>query len=241
VQAIILAGGKGTRLLPFTNVFPKPLVPIGEKPILDTILRQLKYFGFTRVTLAVGYMAEMIQTYVNHGERYGIDIQYVFEDEPLGTVGPLAHMDHLDQTFLVMNGDVITNLDYSDFFQFHKQHQGLITIGTYKKNFKIDLGIINHRVDYGITDYIEKPSHIFQVSMGVYVFEHEVLQYIEPHKRLDFPDLVKRLLANGRSVMSYPFDGYWLDIGNHSDYEKALEEYEHIKGNLHLDKRQGQS
>ena len=235
MQAVILAGGKGTRLLPFTNVFPKPLVPLGEKPILDTILRQLKHFGFTQVTLAVGYMAEMIQTYVHHGERYGLDITYSFEEEPLGTVGPLAQMAHLEQRFLVMNGDVITNLDYRDIFQFHQQHRGLVTIGTYKKHFKIDLGIINQEVNHCITDYIEKPLHIFQVSMGVYVFEREVVHYIEPHKHLDFPDLVKRLLANGRSVVSYPFDGYWLDIGNHSDYEKALEEYAHIKGKLHLD------
>ena len=235
MQAVILAGGKGTRLLPFTNVFPKPLVPLGEKPILDTILRQLKHFGFTHVTLAVGYMAEMIETYVNHGERYGLDITYNFEDEPLGTVGALTQMDHLEQSFLVMNGDVITNLNYRDLFQFHKQRQALITIGTYKKHFKIDLGIINHEADNRITDYIEKPMHMFQVSMGVYMFEREVLQYIEPHKRLDFPDLVKGLLANSQPVVSYPFDGYWLDIGNHDDYEKASEEYEQIKGKLHLD------
>ena len=130
---------------------------------------------------------------------------------------------------------MITNLDYSALFQFHKQYKGLVTIGTYKKHFKIDLGIINHEFNNYITDYIEKPLHVFQVSMGIYVFEREVLQYIEPHKHLDFPDLVKRLLANGQSVVSYPFDGYWLDIGNYSDYEKALEEYEQIKGNLHLD------
>jgi NDP-sugar pyrophosphorylase family protein len=235
VQAVILAGGKGTRLHPYTKVFPKPLVPLGEEPILDTILRQLKHFGFTRITLAVGYRAEMIQTYINQGERYGVDIKYVFEEEPLGTVGPLAQMDHLDPSFLVMNGDVITNLNYGDLFQFHKQHKALITIGTYKKHFKIDLGIINHEVNNRITDYIEKPIHMFQVSMGVYMFEREVLQYIEPHKRLDFPDLVKGLLANGQSVVSYPFDGYWLDIGNHDDYEKASEEYEQIKGDLHLD------
>jgi len=235
VQAVILAGGKGTRLLPFTNVFPKPLVPLGGKPILDTILRQLKHFGFTHVTLAVGYLAEMIETYVNHGERYGLDITYNFEDEPLGTVGALTQMDHLEQSFLVMNGDVITNLNYRDLFQFHKQRQALITIGTYTKHFKIDLGIINHEADNRITDYIEKPMHMFQVSMGVYMFEREVLQYIEPHKRLDFPDLVKGLLANSQPVVSYPFDGYWLDIGNHNDYEKASEEYEQIKGKLHLD------
>src|SRR5512145_501048 len=126
MQAIILAGGKGTRLVPFTHVFPKPLVPLGEKPILDTILRQLKHFGFTQVTLAVGYMAEMIQTYVNHGTRYGLDITYSVEEEPLGTVGPLAQMAHLAERFLVMNGDVITNLDYGDLVTFHRQHQGLI-------------------------------------------------------------------------------------------------------------------
>jgi NDP-sugar pyrophosphorylase family protein len=210
-------------------------VPLGEKPILDTILRQLKYFGFTRVTLAVGYMAEMIETYVQHGERYGLEITYSVEEEPLGTVGPLAQMDHLEPRFLVMNGDVITNLNYRDLVTFHRQHQGLVTIGTYKKPFKIDLGIIHQEVNNCITDYIEKPVHTFQVSMGVYVFEREVLQYIEPRKRLDFPDLVQRLLAQGRSVVSYPFEGYWLDIGNHSDYEKALEEYAHIKGQLHLD------
>jgi NDP-sugar pyrophosphorylase family protein len=177
-------------------------------------------------------MAELIQTYVSSGERYGLDIRYSFEDEPLGTVGPLAQMDHLEESFLVMNGDVITNLDYNDLFQFHKLHNALITIGTYKKNFKIDLGIIRNETGNHITDYIEKPLQVFQVSMGIYVFEQAVLQYIEPHRYLDFPDLVKRLLANGLPVVSYPFEGYWLDIGNHSDYEKALEEYEQIKGNL---------
>ena len=167
MQAVILAGGKGTRLVPFTHVFPKPLVPLGEKPILDTILRQLKHFGFTQVTLAVGYMAEMIQTYVNHGTRYGLDITYSLEEEPLGTVGPLAQMAHLAERFLVMNGDVITNLDYGDLVTFHRQHQGLITIGTYKKPFKNDLGIINHAVNNSITDYIEKPVHVFQVEIHI--------------------------------------------------------------------------
>jgi NDP-sugar pyrophosphorylase family protein len=235
MHAVILAGGKGTRLLPFTKVFPKPLVPLGEKPILDTILRQLKHFDFTRITLAVGHMAEMIQAYVGNGDRYGLNIEYIFEHEPLGTVGPLAQMSHLGQSFLVMNGDVITNLDYGHLLQFHKQYKGLLTIGTYTKNFQIDLGIVVNKSGHYITDYIEKPLHTFQVSMGVYVFEYEALQYIEPNKRLDFPDLVKRLLANGLPVVSYPFGGYWLDIGNHSDYEKALEEYEQIKGKLHLD------
>jgi NDP-sugar pyrophosphorylase family protein len=235
MQAVILAGGKGTRLLPFTRVFPKPLVPLGDKPIIDTIIRQLKHFGFTRVTLAVGYMAEMIQTYLRNGERYGIEIEYAFEDEPLGTVGPLAQINHLEQSFLVMNGDLITSLNYRDLVGFHKNHGAVATIGTYRKNFKIDLGIIQNNGDYSIVDYIEKPIYTFNVSMGIYVFDIDVLRYIDPKKYLDFPDLVKRLINCGQKVVSYPFDGYWLDIGNHSDYEKAVEEYESIKGGLNLE------
>jgi NDP-sugar pyrophosphorylase family protein len=235
MQAVILAGGKGTRLLPFTKVFPKPLVPLGDKPILDTILRQLKHFGFTRVTLAVGHKAEMIQTYVRNGEQYGIEIDYTFEEEPLGTVGPLAQIKDVEQSFLVMNGDLITNLDYSDLLAFHKQQRAVATIGTYQKNYKIDLGIIQNGDGYSIIDYIEKPTSTFKVSMGIYVFENKVLNYIEPGKYLDFPELVKRLIMNRQKVISYPFDGYWLDIGNHSDYEKALEEYESIKKELRLD------
>ena len=235
MQAVILAGGKGTRLLPFTKVFPKPLVPLGEKPIIDTIIRQLKYFGFTRITLAVGYMAEMIQTYLRNGERYGVDLEYAFEEEPLGTVGPLAQIGNLEQRFLVMNGDVITNLNYRDLITFHKDHNAIATIGTYHKNFRIDLGIVQDDGGLSIVDYIEKPNYTFKVSMGVFVFEHHVLSYMEPKKYLDFPDLIKRLIAHGEIVMSYPFDGYWLDIGNHVDYEKAIDEYDTIKGGLNLE------
>src|SRR5215510_4096050 len=235
MQAVILAGGKGTCPCHVSKVFSKPLVPIGEKPILDMIIRQLKHFGFQRVTLAVGYMAEMIQVYLRNGEQYGMDIDYSFEEKPLGTVGSLSQITKLDKDFLVMNGDIITNLNYSDLMIFHKEQNALATIGTYQKDFKIDLGIIQNDQGYLITDYVEKPTYTFKVSMGVYVFNMEILQYIEPRKYLDFPNLVKQLLVHGKKVVSYPFDGYWLDIGNHSDYEKALEEFEAIKGRLHLD------
>jgi NDP-sugar pyrophosphorylase family protein len=235
MRAVILAGGKGTRLVPFTKVFPKPLVPLGDKPILDTILRQLKHFGFTHVTLAVGHMAEMIQTYVNDGERYGLVIDYAFEEEPLGTVGPLAQIPDLGQSFLVMNGDVITSLDYRDMIAFHRRLGANATIGCCQKDFKIELGIIQHNSSHDIIDYIEKPVYNVHVSMGIYVFDAAVLRYIEPNKYLDFPDLVKCLIADQKKVVGYPFDGFWLDIGNHSDYEKALDQYEAIKGELHLD------
>jgi NDP-mannose synthase len=234
MQAVILAGGKGTRLSPFTKVFPKPLVPIGEKPILDIIIRQLKHFGFRRITLAVGYMAEMIKAYIRNGEQYGVEIDYSLEDEPLGTVGPLSQMMNLDENFLVMNGDIITNLNYKELMEFHKEQNTIATIGTYQKNFKIDLGIIQDDDNNSIIDYVEKPTYTFKVSMGVYVFNIAVLEHIEPKKYLDFPDLVKQLLVHRKKVVSYPFDGYWLDIGNHSDYEKALEEFEAIKGRLHF-------
>lgn len=235
MRAVILAGGKGTRLMPYTKVFPKPLVPVGEKPILDTILRQLKHFGFTQTTLAVGYMAEMIQAYVHNGERYGINIEYVNEDEPLGTAGPLAQVTGLEESFLVMNGDVITNLDYGDLLKFHKREKAVATIGSYEKSFQIELGIIQSDQNHVISDYIEKPVHTFRVSMGIYVFEPTVLNYIEPQKYLDFPDLVRHLLNDGHKVVSYPFKGYWLDIGNHADYEKAIDQYNEIQGELNLE------
>jgi NDP-sugar pyrophosphorylase family protein len=235
MHAVILAGGKGTRLVPFTKVFPKPLVPLGDKPIIDTIIRQLKHFGFTHITLAVGHMAEMIQTYVRNGERYGIKVDYSFEDQPLGTVGPLAQIPNLQDDFLVMNGDLITNINYNDLVIFHKMKKGIATIGTYEKRFKIDLGIIQNNGENFISDYLEKPTYTFKVSMGIYVFNSAIIRYIEPYKHLDFPDLIKFILSDGQKVISYPFNGYWLDIGNYKDYEKAIEEYEAIKEKLYYE------
>ena len=235
MHAVILAGGKGTRLSPFTKVFPKPLVPVGGKPILDTILRQLKHFGFTRVTLTVGYMAELLQAYVRDGRQYGLEIDYSFEAEPLGTAGPLAHITTTADNILVMNGDIITDLDYSDLMCFHETHDAMATIGTYQKHFKIDLGIVHNGNGHLITDYVEKPTYSFKVSMGVYVFNMAVLRYICPNRYLDFPDLVKQLLANNEKVLSYSFGGYWQDIGNQRDYEQAVEDFESMRGTLHLE------
>lgn len=165
MQAIILAGGRGRRLTPFTEQCPKPLVPLGDRPILDTILRQLKHFGFTQVTLAVGHMADQIQHYVGSGARYGLDVSYTFEAEPLGTAGPLALVEPLEQQFLVMNGDLITSLNYRDLLTFHRKQGALATIGTCPKMFQIDLGIIQANERAQITDYIEKPCYTFQVTM----------------------------------------------------------------------------
>ncbi len=235
MRAVILAGGKGTRLLPYTTVIPKPLMPVGDRPILELIIRQLKHYGFSQVTMAVGHLAELIEAYFSDGDKYGIKIDYSREDEPLGTIGSLSLIDSLDTTFLVMNGDVLTNLDYWKLVDFHKKNQAVATIATYNKEVKVDLGILEMDEDFQLKQYVEKPTLKYDVSMGIYMFEPEILGFIEPNKYLDFPDLVLTLMKAGRKVIGFPFDGYWLDIGRHEDYVRAQEEFETMKENLSFD------
>jgi NDP-mannose synthase len=229
MRAVILAGGKGTRLAPLTEVIPKPLVPIGGKPILEIVLVQLQRYGFNHITLAVGYLAELIQAYFQDGRKWGVKLDYSLESKPLGTAGPLALIDGLDETFLVMNADVLTNLDYQELIRFHKNHDALATIGAYQREVTIDLGVIVKNGNYGVQDYLEKPTTTHLVSMGVYIFEPQVLQFIKPQSYLDFPDLVKKILAHHLPVNCYPFQGSWLDIGRHGDYRQAIEEFEHLQ------------
>lgn len=226
MHAVILAGGKGRRLTPYTTVLPKPLMPIGNMPILEVILRQLKTAGITQITIAVGYLAELLMAFFGNGERLGLEINYSLEERPLGTAGPLALIQGLNDTFIVMNGDVLTDLDYKDLIQYHKHQGGIATIATCKRTVKIDFGVIEVNENNFLTGYIEKPTFDYRVSMGIYVFEPEVLKYIPKNQYLDFPDLVQILLKNGKRVATYPFDGYWLDIGRHDDYKRAIEEFE---------------
>lgn len=230
MRAVILAGGKGTRLAPLTEVIPKPLVPLGGKPILEIVLMQLQRCGFRNITLAVGYMGELIQAYFQDGSKWGVNIDYSFEAQPLGTAGPLALIDGLDETFLVMNADVLTNLDYRKLIHYHQLQGGVATIGAYQREVTIDLGVIILNGDKRIKEYLEKPKSTYLVSMGVYVFEPRILELIEPETYLDFPDLVRTLLSLGLPVNHYPFQGYWLDIGRHEDYQTAAEEYEKLPG-----------
>jgi NDP-sugar pyrophosphorylase family protein len=234
MRAVILAGGKGRRLLPYTTVIPKPLMPVGDRPILEVIIRQLKYYGFSSVTMAVGYLAELIEAYFSDGSKYGIKIDYSREDKPLGTIGSLSLIDGLDKTFLVMNGDVLTNLDYCKLVDFHEKNRAVATIATYNKKVKIDLGILEMDESCRLTEFIEKPTLKYHVSMGIYVFEPEILSFIQPNGYLDFPDLVLALMKAGRKVIAFPFDGYWLDIGRHEDYVRAQEEFETLKEDLDL-------
>ena len=234
MRAIILAGGKGIRLAPLTEVIPKPLIPIGGRPILEIVIHQLKHQGFRHITLAVGYMSDLIQAYFQGGSRWGVSIDYSVESEPMGTAAPLRQISGLDRTFLVMNADVLTNINYAELLRYHKERQGSATIGAYERQVTIDLGVIISNGQYHIKDYIEKPTSSYLVSMGVYVFEPEVLDYIGNKPYLDFPDLVKLLLGAGKTVNYYPFSGYWLDLGRHEDYAKAAEEFEDRKAEFNL-------
>ena len=228
MKAVILAGGKGTRLAPYTTVFPKPLVPLGNRPILDIIVRQLVYYGFRDITMSVGYLAELIQAYFqNCEERFqDVNFTYIKEQEPTGTAGSLGLISGLDETFLVINGDVLTSIDYSDLVAYHMERKGLLTIGIHQKKVKIDLGVVGIDQEGRVTSYTEKPEKAYNVSMGVCVYEPSVLKLIEPNMYLDFPDLVLRLIDKGEKVIAFPFDGYWLDIGRREDYVRAQEEFE---------------
>jgi NDP-sugar pyrophosphorylase family protein len=207
---------------------------VGDRAILDVLVRQLRSYGFTDLTLAVGYLAHLVQAVMGDGTNHGVSIDYHQEAEPLGTVGALATIDNLEgDSFLAMNGDLLTTLDYSDFLDLHKESGNLLTIASHQRVVRTDYGVIKLDGEAGrtrrLTGYEEKPEIPFVVSMGVYAFEPRALEFIEPNQRLDLPDLVLKLIAAGEPVGSYLFDGYWLDIGRHDDYEKALIEYEQIK------------
>lgn len=227
MKAVILAGGKGTRLAPYTTVFPKPLVPIGDKPIIDIILRQLAHYGFKEIVLNVGYLAELIRAYFQNAEaRFpGVRISYVSESEPTGTAGSLASVPGLDESFLVMNGDVLTGLDYRRLVDYHRRNGGALTIALHQRKAVTNFGVVETDGANRIVNYIEKPEIEHSVSMGVYVYEPEVLGFIEPGRHLDFPELVLRLLKAGKKVVAYPCEDYWLDIGRHDDYAQAQEEF----------------
>ena len=233
MKAVILAGGEGTRLRPYTTSFPKPLMPIGDKPILELVVRQLKSYGFDEIIMAVGHLSELIITFFGDGSKYGINIRYTREDKPLGTAGALALMKgELTDPFLMMNGDILTTLDYSDLINNHKSNGSIATIALKKRDVKIDFGIAELDDKNTIKDYIEKPTIDYMVSMGVYIFEPCVLEYIDKNKKLDFPDLIKKLISDGKIVNGYIYDGYWLDIGRPDDYEKANMEIDKIYDKL---------
>ncbi|RKZ02469.1 MAG: nucleotidyltransferase family protein [Candidatus Hydrothermota bacterium] len=233
MKAVILAGGKGRRLEPYTAVLPKPLMPVGEYPILELILRQLRKSGVDEVILAVGHLAGLIQTYFSDGRDLGIKLTYHMEDVPLGTVGPLKAMEDMldDPFFLVMNGDVMTDLDFRDVIEFHRKENSVLTIAVNRRDVFIDFGVVE-LLENRIVGYSEKPSLHYWVSMGVYVFSREALRFIPRGEKYDLPQLVWRLLEENQKVSAYRYEGFWLDIGREDDFRKAQEEFEKRRDSL---------
>ena len=229
MKAVILAGCKGTRLSPYTKFLPKPIMPIGDMPILEVILRQIKLAGITDVALTVGHLSELLRTFFQDGSRLGLNISYNYEDSPLGTAGPIAFVPNLEKTFLVMNGDVLSTLSLNELIQFHKTQNAIATIATHHRRVNVDLGVIQWDGDDRVTGYIEKPTYDYSVSMGIYVFEPKVLTYIPKGEYYNFPDLVKKLIGVGEKVIGYRFDGYWQDLGRPDDYESAAQDFDQMR------------
>lgn len=234
MDAVLLAGGKGTRLAPYNTNFPKPLVPLGDKPIIDLIIRQLDHFGFNRIVLSLGYLGELIQAYLKVADLNlkNARLEIVREKSPMGTVGSLSLVSGLDKPFLVVNGDTLTTLDYRKFMEFHIYNKGTITVASNRKKVTIELGVLSVNGDNEITTFQEKPTLKYLVSMGVYAYDPAILKAIKRGTPLDFPQLLWDMLDKKERVLAYQTEDYWLDLGTHSDYGKAQDEFEAMKDKL---------
>lgn len=232
-HAVILAGGRGTRLRPYTTTIPKPLVPIGDDcAILEIVLRQLAHADFRRITIAIGHLGELIRAYVGDGGQWGLEVDYATESSPLGTMGPVvALLDRLPEHFLVLNGDILTDLAYGELLAHHVGTGAPLTIASCRREVNVDFGVLEE-VDERVVAFHEKPRLEYSVSMGVYALSRETLAGYPTGQPLGFDQLVLDLLAAGRNPATYPFSGYWLDIGRPEDYDRANLEYASIRHRL---------
>lgn len=234
MHAVILAGGKGVRLRPYTTRLPKPLVPIGEEhTILEIVLSQLARCGFTQVTLAIGHLGHLIRACVGDGSEWGLEIGYTEPEEvPLGTLGPVLRiLDQLPEQFLVMNGDVLTDIDFSDLMRQHREWGAPLTVATHERQVRIDYGVLTTR-DSKVVAFTEKPTIDYQVSMGVYACSRDALTWYTPGLPFGFDELVLDMLARGTPPRHYAFQGYWFDIGRPDDYDRVNAEFGLIRGSL---------
>jgi len=237
MKAIILAGGRGTRLAPYTTVFPKPLMPVDGMPILEVIVKQLAHFHIEELIFTVSQESEpLLSAYFGNGSRYGVDISYSREEKPLGTTGPLSLISDLPETFLVMNGDVLTTLNYQKLIQYHRRQRGMVTIAMNQKRIQLELGVMELGQGHRLTQYIEKPTLSYSVSMGVYIFEKKVLKWVPSRGYLDFPELIQKLLRKGEKIFCYPSNDFWLDIGRHEDYGEAQRMFQKMRKKLLYEK-----
>jgi NDP-sugar pyrophosphorylase family protein len=230
MRAVIMAGGLGTRLAPYTTVLPKPLMPLGDRPILDVLIRQLVRAGVERVTISTGHLGGILEAWVRHKDDFGVPIDFLYESEPLGTAGALGSLEDTGGTFLAMNGDVLTTLEFGALLEFHRARGAVATMATRERSVRVEYGVVHTDDEHRITALDEKPTLTYTVSMGIYAFESVVVDEIPEGQRLDFPDLLMKLAGQGKEVCAYPFDGYWRDIGNHDDYEQAIIDFEQAPG-----------
>ena len=230
MQAIVLAGGKGTRLRPFTHVLPKPLMPLGEAdpmPILEVVLRQLSRFGFRDVTIITGYLTELIEAFCGDGRRFGTRIGYRREVQPLGTAGGLVLVERPREPVLVLNGDILTTLDFAAMATFHRRRGAKATIASFPRRVRIDFGVLEFGDDpHVLSGYREKPEFAFQVSMGLYMLDPVAWDYLRPGEPLAMPSLLESMRLDGHPVHCFKQDCTWLDIGRHDDYADAAELFE---------------
>lgn len=229
MEAVILAGGKGTRLQPYTNEVPKPLVPLGNRPIIEILLRQLRKSGVSKVHVAVNHLAHLIVAVLGDGKKLGLEIVYTVEDKPLSTVGPLSLIADLPENFIVANGDILTDLDASALFRAHLESGALLTVATHLRTEKIDFGVLECAGDNTVTGFREKPQYDFAVSMGIYVFSRKILSLVPTNEPFGFDQLILKLLEQKQRVVQFPYGGFWLDIGRPDDYERALREQAKIE------------
>jgi len=228
-RAVILAGGKGTRLKPYTISLPKPLVPVGEMPILEIIIRKLTKSGFDHITITVNHMADIIRAFCGDGSKWGTHIDYSMEDKPLSTMGPLKLIKDLPEDFLVMNGDVLTDLDFETFYREHVDSKNIFTVSAYSRDQKVDYGVLEVGADDKLVNFVEKPVTRYNVSMGVYMANKKILDYIPADQFYGFDHLMLDLIKQAHPATVKVHSGYWLDIGRPDDYEKACNDFEENK------------
>ena len=233
MRAVILAGGKGTRLRPFTTLIPKPLVPLGGRySILEIVLMQLARAGFTHVTIAVNHLSNLIMAYFGDGSRWGLKIDYSMEDRPLSTIGPLTLIDDLPKSFLVMNGDILCDLDFAAFYRDHVDSGAEVSVSAFRREVKIDFGVLQHDDSGRLASFVEKPTYSFDVSMGIYCLDRSVVERLARGEPYGFDNLMVDGLREGRNIRIRPFAGYWLDIGRPDDYAHADEHFEELAPKL---------
>lgn len=233
MRAIIMAGGKGVRLRPYTTLIPKPLVPLGgQVSILEVVLMQLANAGFTHVTLAVNHLAHLIMAYFGDGSRWGMKIDYSLENEPLSTIGPLTLIDDLPDNFLVMNGDILCDLDFKDFYDQHVKHSSDVSVSTFQREVKIDFGVLRYDENMKLYEFEEKPTYEVDVSMGIYCLSKNSISQLPKGKPYGFDNLMLDGIKNNTKIRISPFSGYWLDIGRPDDYEYADQNFEELSGRL---------